>query len=112
MTSQHSSTVMALALDSAPHGEATGWRRGEHLVDALAYIDPLDDDDKAVVNALLEEEVRECWRLLEHGPDRQCTARLHWDIAIAFCAGCAAEEQHEAATGLPEGDAPPACQQA
>ena len=50
--------AQALALDSAPHGEAAGWRRGEHLVDALAYIDPLDDHDKAVVNALLEEEVR------------------------------------------------------
>jgi hypothetical protein len=60
--------AQVLALDVAPHGEAEGWRKGEHLVDALAYIDSLDDHDKAVVNALLEEEVEQPTHLLAVPP--------------------------------------------
>jgi hypothetical protein len=46
-----------LALDIAPHGEATGWRAGEQHIDALAYIDPLTEEEKAEVNKLIEDEV-------------------------------------------------------
>lgn len=46
-----------LALDVAAHGEASGWRRGEHVIDALAYIDPLTPDEKADVDKLIQEEV-------------------------------------------------------
>ena len=46
-----------LAIDVAAHGEATGWRKGEHLIDALAYIDPLSQEEKAAVDALIMEEV-------------------------------------------------------
>lgn len=49
--------VQPLALDVVPHGEATGWRKDEHLIDALAYIDPLSQDEKAKVDALIMEEV-------------------------------------------------------
>lgn len=47
-----------LALDVAAHGEATGWRKGEHLIDALAYIDPLSQEEKAAVDALIMEELK------------------------------------------------------
>ena len=42
-----------LAIDSS----ATGWRRGEHAIDALAYIDPLTERERAEVDALIAEEV-------------------------------------------------------
>jgi uncharacterized protein (DUF169 family) len=47
-----------LALDSAPHGEATGWRRGEEFIDALAYVDSLTPAERAAVDRLIAEEVR------------------------------------------------------
>lgn len=49
--------VQPLALDVVPHGEATGWQKDEHLIDALAYIDPLSQEEKAKVDALIMEEV-------------------------------------------------------
>ena len=47
-----------LALDSAPAGEAAGWRRNEDLIDALPYVDTLSDVEKAMVDKLIREEVR------------------------------------------------------
>ena len=47
-----------LALDSAPHGEATGWRRNEELIDALAYVDSLSPVERAAVDKLIAEEVK------------------------------------------------------
>ncbi len=47
-----------LALTGAAHGEASGWRRREDLIDALPYIDPLTPDIKKQVEALIEEEMR------------------------------------------------------
>jgi Breast carcinoma amplified sequence 2 (BCAS2) len=48
-----------LALEYHGKAQATGhWRRGQELIDALAYIDPLTPDAKAVVDALIEEEMR------------------------------------------------------
>jgi pre-mRNA-splicing factor SPF27 len=47
-----------LALDSAAYGQASGWRKGEDLIDALPYIDPLTPDIKKQVEALIEEEMR------------------------------------------------------
>ena len=48
-----------LALAYHAHGEgATGWRKGEHLIDALPYIDPLTPDIKKQVERLVEEEMR------------------------------------------------------
>lgn len=38
--------------------EEKGWRRGQHLIDSLAYVDPLSPQEKARVTALVEEEVR------------------------------------------------------
>ena len=101
--------AQVLALDVAPHGEAEGWRKGEHLVDALAYIDSLDDHDKEVVNALLEEEVRTSLSFLAEplGPARLLALEISKAELII-----AAQTQHKAAPGLPEGDAPPAAQPA
>lgn len=48
-----------LALDSAPHGEAGSWRRGEELIDALAYVDFLAPAERAAVDKLIAEEVRQ-----------------------------------------------------
>lgn len=50
-----SSTV--LALTDVAHGEETGWRRGQHLIDALPYIDTLTPESKAEVESLIKEEV-------------------------------------------------------
>lgn len=47
-----------LALDYRAYGDAEGWRRGEHLIDALPYIDPLTPDIKKQVEKLIEEEMR------------------------------------------------------
>ena len=41
-----------LLLDSAAHGEARGWRSGENYIDALAYIDPLSEEQRAEVGSL------------------------------------------------------------
>ena len=49
--------AQALAIDIAPHGEASGWRRGEHWIDALAYTDPLTAEEKQAVEQLIEQEV-------------------------------------------------------
>ena len=48
-----------LALDSAPHGGAGSWRRGEELIDALAYVDSLAPAERAAVDKLIAEEVRQ-----------------------------------------------------
>eukprot|EP00798_Chlamydomonas_sp_ICE-L_P014476 gene14476-20500_t len=47
-----------LALDYAGHGKALGWRKGEHLIDALPYIDPLAPEVKKQVDQLIEDELR------------------------------------------------------
>lgn len=46
-----------LAVDNAPHREATGWRRNEELIDALAYVDSLTPAERAAVDKLIAEEV-------------------------------------------------------
>lgn len=50
-------TNAALRLDYAGHGQASGWRRGEDLIDALPYIDPLTPEVKKQVDRLIEEEL-------------------------------------------------------
>jgi len=47
-----------LALDYAAFGQAGGARRGEDLIDALPYVDPLPPDTKRSVEQLIEEEMR------------------------------------------------------
>ncbi|KAK9806831.1 hypothetical protein WJX72_004086 [[Myrmecia] bisecta] len=47
-----------LALDSAPAGEAAGWRRGEELIDALPYTDALSAEEKQAVDQLIQEELK------------------------------------------------------
>lgn len=46
-----------LAIDSAEHGQQSGWRAGEDLVDALPYIDTLSPEMKDEVDRLVQEEV-------------------------------------------------------
>ena len=46
-----------LALDSAPAGQAGGWRQHEDLIDALPYVDTLSDAEKVMVDKLIREEV-------------------------------------------------------
>ena len=46
-----------LALDSAPHGEAAGRRRGEDALDALPYADALTPDEQRSAEALIQAEV-------------------------------------------------------
>ena len=46
-----------LALDSAPHGEAAGRRRGEDAMDALPYADALTPDEQRSAEALIQAEV-------------------------------------------------------
>ncbi len=46
-----------LALDVAPHGELPGWRKGEEALDSLAYIDNFTDQEKALVERLIIDEV-------------------------------------------------------
>ncbi len=45
-----------LALEYQAHGQASGWRKGEDLIDALPYLDALAPDMKKQVDALIEEE--------------------------------------------------------
>lgn len=47
-----------LALDSAPAGQAAGWRKGQDLIDALPYVDRLTPEEKQQVDKLIQEEVR------------------------------------------------------
>lgn len=48
-----------LALEYHGKAQAEGhWRRGQELIDALAYIDPLTPDVKQQVDKLVEEEMR------------------------------------------------------
>ena len=49
--------VQPLALDVAPAGQARGWRKHEDTIDALPYVDTLNDAEKARVDALIREEV-------------------------------------------------------
>ncbi len=49
--------VQPLALDVAPAGQAPGWRKHEDIIDALPYVDTLNDTEKASVDALIREEV-------------------------------------------------------
>lgn len=47
-----------LQLADVAHGEQKGWRRSQHLVDSLPYVDGLTPQEKAAVDKLIEEEVR------------------------------------------------------
>ena len=47
-----------LQLTDVAHGEQKGWRRSQHLVDSLPYVDGLTPQEKAAVDKLIEEEVR------------------------------------------------------
>ena len=47
-----------LALDFKAHGQNSGWRKGEDLIDALPYIDPLSADVKRQVDALIDAEIK------------------------------------------------------
>ena len=46
-----------LALDSTAFGEAVGLRRGEGIVDSLAYIDTITTDEQRHAESLIKEEV-------------------------------------------------------
>ena len=48
---------VVLALDAAAYGEATGLRRGEDIIDSLAYIDTITEAGKAHAETLIKEEV-------------------------------------------------------
>ncbi len=52
-----SSSKQPLLLEATAASEATGWRRGQDLIDALPYIDTLNDRQKKEVEALLEMQV-------------------------------------------------------
>lgn len=47
-----------LALTDVAHSEQKGWRRNQHLVDSLPYVDGLTPAEKQAVDKLIEEEVR------------------------------------------------------
>lgn len=51
------STSTPLALDDVAHGKATGLRRGEDIIDSLAYIDNITPEEQRVAEALIKEEV-------------------------------------------------------
>lgn len=57
---QSSAGALAMAVPLAlTHGEdQKGWRRNQHLVDSLPYIDSLTPAEKRAVDQLIEEEVR------------------------------------------------------
>jgi len=48
-----------LQLTDVAHGEQKGWRRSQHLVDSLPYVDGLTPQEKAAVDKMIEEEVRD-----------------------------------------------------
>ena len=50
-------TSTALQLDDVAFGKATGLRRGEDIVDALAYIDDITPDEQRIAENLIKEEV-------------------------------------------------------
>ena len=50
-------TSTALQLDDVAFGKATGLRRGEDVVDALAYIDDITPDEQRIAENLIKEEV-------------------------------------------------------
>lgn len=47
-----------LALPAEAFGEETGWRRRQHLVDALPYVDHITDEEREAAEKLIREEVR------------------------------------------------------
>lgn len=47
-----------LAIEGTAFTEAKGWRRGQHLIDALPYIDSLTAEEKRTVDKMIEEEMR------------------------------------------------------
>ncbi|KAI7836667.1 hypothetical protein COHA_009443 [Chlorella ohadii] len=47
-----------LQLTDVAHGEQKGWRRSQHLVDSLPYVDGLTPQEKAAVDKMIEEEMR------------------------------------------------------
>ncbi|KDD73066.1 breast carcinoma amplified sequence 2-like protein, partial [Helicosporidium sp. ATCC 50920] len=47
----------ALSLPAVAQTEETAWRRGMDMIDALAYVDVMGDDDKARVEQLIQEEM-------------------------------------------------------
>jgi len=51
------STGLVVQLDSAAFGEAKGLRRGEDIIDSLAYIDDITPDEQRIAENLIKEEV-------------------------------------------------------
>jgi hypothetical protein len=47
-----------LRIAAFAQGDATGWRRGQDLIDALPYLDDISAAEKQQVDALIEEEMR------------------------------------------------------
>lgn len=77
----------ALQLTDVAHGEQKEWRRHQHLVDALPYVDGLTPAEKQAVDKLIEEEVR---RLGPGRPRSERGARLAAAAAAAAHCRCAA----------------------
>lgn len=48
-----------MQLDSAAFGEAKGLRRGEDIIDSLAYIDDITPDEQRIAENLIKEEIKE-----------------------------------------------------
>lgn len=65
------STSQPLLLEATAASEATGWRRNQHLIDAMPYIDTLNDQQKQEVEAMMEYEVdtyRLQYKVVNHLP--------------------------------------------
>lgn len=50
-----------LALDVAPADALPGWRAGEDAIDALPYVDPLADEERAKAERMVAAEVSGWW---------------------------------------------------
>ena len=113
-------TSTALQLDDVAFGKATGLRRGEDVVDALAYIDDITPDEQRIAENLIKEEViskRDLW-IPSAAPIRQdaLLLKLKWQISIlhicwgalaCFSAKLVSADQGNVETTcrLPQGDA-------
>lgn len=47
-----------LAIEMTAHGQGSDWRKGEHLIDALPYVDALTSETKQKVDQLIQAETR------------------------------------------------------
>jgi pre-mRNA-splicing factor SPF27 len=57
------SQPLALGFGGAETSGLQGWRRDEHLIDALPYADAVDPALQPVIEALIEEEKRRSTKL-------------------------------------------------